>query len=495
MVTKKAPSPKRLSKALKQSSATQPLPNSKNRSVVPIKSTIEAIKGFPSKLVIFKIPASQFYWVRYYDGKPLKRSTKTESKAEAIRFAKAFYEELVVNKKLGISNTKHQTSFVLCANAVIKDDEFRAGRKELSESYVQSQKNIISKHTMAFFKQYEISEIEYAHLDKFKTYLVEKGLKNGSIKVHFSALSKIFQYAQRNNIIKSSPLMPKVKNEDNARGYFNLDEYKLLTRAVRKLVGSVSEIRQKVDDEKSIKLRNVLMTEEMKHLIPFMLYTFIRPTDLKNIQHRHIEVKEGEEGEYLFLSLPTSKRHNKPITSMPRASIAYKKLRNLEIAQLEDEKQSIANRYVFMSQHANRDYAYRQIARQFDVLMSVTGLKESVDGETRTLYSMRHTSLMYRLLYGGEINTTKLANNARTSTEMLERFYVPQLESSQFTKDLHAKKRKPKKESKKESKLIISEPVLPEVLDMADEIGKHLKKKGIKKGITFNADGESFVIK
>ena len=148
-----------------------------------------------------------------------------------------------------------------------------------------------------------------------------------------------------------------------------------------------------------------------------------------------------------------------------------------------------------MSQHANRDYAYRQIARQFDVLMSVTGLKESVDGETRTLYSMRHTSLMYRLLYGGEINTTKLANNARTSTEMLERFYVPQLESSQFTKDLHAKKRKPKKESKKESKLIISEPVLPEVLDMADEIGKHLKKKGIKKGITFNADGESFVIK
>jgi len=105
MATKKAPSPKRLSKALKQSSATQPLPNSKNRSVVPIKSTIEAIKGFPSKLVIFKIPASQFYWVRYYDGKPLKRSTKTASKAEAIRFAKAFYEELVVNKKLGISNT------------------------------------------------------------------------------------------------------------------------------------------------------------------------------------------------------------------------------------------------------------------------------------------------------------------------------------------------------------------------------------------------------
>jgi len=447
---------KRLRTAFTAPLATQPLPTAKNRSVVPIKSTIEAIKGFPSKLVIFKIPASPYFWVRYYDGKPLKRSTKTASKAEAIRFAKAFYEEIVVNKKLGISNTKHQTSFVICANAIIKDDEFRVGRKELSESYVQSQKNIISKHTMAFFKQYEIGEIEYAHLDKFKTYLVEKGLKNGSIKVHFSALSKIFQYAQRNNIIKSSPLMPKVKNEDNARGYFNLDEYRLLTRTLRKLVGSVGEIRQKIDGENSKKLRNVVMTEEMKYLIPFMLYTFIRPTDLKNIQHRHIEVKEGEEGEYLFLTLPSSKRHNKPITSMPRASIAYKKLRDLQIAQLEDKKKTIANDYVFMPQHANRDYAYRQIARQFDVLMSVTGLKESADGETRTLYSMRHTSLMYRLLYGGEINTTKLANNARTSTEMLERFYVPQLESSQFTKDLHAKKKARKK--KTESVMFIAPP-------------------------------------
>ena len=45
--------------------------------------------------------------------------------------------------------------------------------------------------------------------------------------------------------------MPKVKNEDNARGYFNLDEYKLLTRTVRKLVGSVSEIRQKIDKKSS----------------------------------------------------------------------------------------------------------------------------------------------------------------------------------------------------------------------------------------------------
>ena len=78
---------------------------------------------------------------------------------------------------------------------------------------------------------------------------------------------------------------------------------------------------------------------------------------------------------------------------------------------------------------------------------------------------------------------------------MLERFYVPQLESSQFTKDLHAKKRKPKKESKKESKLIISKPIHPDILEAGNEMAKNIKKAGLKKGITFGADGMSFVIK
>ncbi|MFW9610719.1 MAG: hypothetical protein ACMV0J_00805, partial [Fluviibacter sp.] len=62
---------------------------------MPIASTMEHIKGYPDKLVIFKVPASKFWWVRYYDGKPIKRSTKTEIRQEAIKFAKEFYETVL----------------------------------------------------------------------------------------------------------------------------------------------------------------------------------------------------------------------------------------------------------------------------------------------------------------------------------------------------------------------------------------------------------------
>ena len=75
------------------------------RSVTPIPSTIEHIKGFPKKLIIFKVASSSFWWTRcHYEGKPYKRSTKTESKRDAIKYAKDFYEQLITNKRVGVSS-------------------------------------------------------------------------------------------------------------------------------------------------------------------------------------------------------------------------------------------------------------------------------------------------------------------------------------------------------------------------------------------------------
>jgi hypothetical protein len=75
----------------------------------------------------------------------------------------------------------------------------------------------------------------------------------------------------------------------------------------------------------------------------------------------------------------------------------------------------------------NRDYALKQLQRQFEIVMQDTGLGLGSDGEERTLYSLRHTAIMYRLLFGDGINTLALARNARTSVEMIDRFYAKPL--------------------------------------------------------------------
>lgn len=427
----------------RRSSASTGTKSAKPRSVVPIPDTIETVRGYPDKLVIFRVPASPYWWMRYFDGRHIKRSAKTADKRDAIKAAKAFYEELLVNKKLGVSNNPRKSSFALCAEAVIGEDERKAHRGELNGHYVKSQTQIIRKHIMAFFGRSEVGAIGYAELDQFKTYLFDKKLAATSIKTHFVALKKVLDHAQRTGVIATTPLLPKVKKEDNARGFFSLPEYRLLRRTARALVGSVSEVKQRVEregEEADRKLRNIEITREVELLIPFMVYTFIRPTDLKNMKHRHIEVRKGNGSSYLWMPLPESKRHDKPMTSMPRAAIFYRLLRENRLAQLGDAKADISDEYVFEPGQQNRDYAYRKITRQFDVILDTAGLRVSADGDDRTLYSLRHTSLMYRLRYGGEINPLVLAKNARTSVEMLERFYLSKLETAQFTADLHAQK-------------------------------------------------------
>ncbi len=433
----------------------------KSRSVVPIPETIERIKGFPDKLILFKVPASPFWWVRYHDSRPIKRSTKTQSKQEAIRFAKQFYESVLVNNALGHSNNAKAKSFVLCADALIREDEEKRKRGELSDGYVRTQKNIINKHIKAFFKSYELSEINYALLDQFKTYLFEKDLASTSIKIHFVAIQKIFNYGQKHNIIKVAPLLPDIKREDNPRGYLTLPEYVRLRRTVRDLVGQTAKIKIKADKNTGKQekiLRNIVVTKEFQLMIGFMVYTFIRPTDLKQIKHKHIEVRKGEDGEYLWMPIPKSKNHDSPITSMPRAAYFYKRLKALAIQEKSktrnlSHQSSIDEDYVFLPQNSNRTYAYQQIYRQFELALQTAGMKKNSKGDTLTTYSLRHTSIMYRLIYGGEINTTKIAKNARTSTEIIERFYVAQLESSDVTKDLH-KRKSPR--AKRENKIYIS---------------------------------------
>jgi hypothetical protein len=49
-------------------------------------------------------------------------------------------------------------------------------------------------------------------------------------------------------------------------------------------------------------------------------------------------------------------------------------------------------------------------------------------GRLRTLYCLRHTSIMFRLLYGQGIDMLTLARNARTSVQMIERFYASALD-------------------------------------------------------------------
>jgi len=87
--------------------------------------------------------------------------------------------------------------------------------------------------------------------------------------------------------------------------------------------------------------------------------------------------------------------------------------------------------------------------RQFDAALEKADLKNAASGAPRTLYSLRHTAIMFRLTLGDQIDLLTLARNARTSVEMIERFYAKPLQAEMNVGKLQSMRAAPKTAAKR----------------------------------------------
>ena len=157
-----------------------------------------------------------------------------------------------------------------------------------------------------------------------------------------------------------------------------------------------------------------------------MVNSFIRPSDLKTLRHKHVEIVNNAHT-YLRLTLPATKSHDKPIVTLQpavRVYLALTKHHHLKDNAKPDD-------YLFLPQHKDRAYAARVLAYYFNCVMAETGLKHGAHGQPRSLYSLRHSSITFRLLYGHGIDVLTLARNARTSVDMINRHYASTLTAEQ----------------------------------------------------------------
>ena len=172
---------------------------------VPIPATIQSVPKYPSKLTIFRIPASPFYWARYYDsGRIFKRTTKTDQTQEAFKAAIAFYEELLVRKTGGLMIGK-TSRFEVCAKEMLKLQESRIKRGELSASLNVNEQSRLRVHMLPFFRAYDVGQIDYTVIETYLNTLTEKGLKVATLKLHESLLRKVLKHAHRKQIIPHLP--------------------------------------------------------------------------------------------------------------------------------------------------------------------------------------------------------------------------------------------------------------------------------------------------
>lgn len=404
---------------------------------LPVLSSLNGVRGYPDKLRIYRIRGSCFWQVRcFMNGKMHVRSTRTIEKRKALEAAKQFYEELIVrlnhpgeseHERLdaGRDNQRRiQHTFTAIADRALDAEKGRMLRGELSLQSFKALRNRFKKQIQPYFVDKDIAAINHDDLSAFTAMLVARGGSSITVMQYLQSIRMVFKYALINELVNKIPPFPKIKLSSQPRGGFTVSEYRQLLRAAKNLARMPTGVKLATHRDRAggIFTKTESVPKEMAWMIGFMVNGFMRPTDLKFVQHKHVEIIRGEHV-YLRLSLPETKRHKAQIVTLRPAVRIYEHLRKYSEAQgwgKEDD-------YLFLPHVADRDAASVVLSMHFNKILDATHLKIGELGQVRSLYSLRHTAIMFRLLYGKGIDLLTLARNARTSVQMIEQFYASNL--------------------------------------------------------------------
>lgn len=334
--------------------------------------------------------------------------------------------------------TKSNTLFRELVPHVLRTEENRVRRGELSAKSLSITRNRLAKWVSPYFDDMAIGEIGYVTLEAFIEGLTDAEIKGVAITQYLIIIRKVLNYALLTNLITSLPHFPKVKVPRASRGAFTITEYRLLLKTAWRLRDQPYMMRNRPKElhinETSV--MDVIMQRDMVRLIGFMVNSFIRPSDLKFVQHKHVEIVNGAHL-YLRLSLPETKKHDQPIVTMTAGVGIYNRL----FKDAKARGYGKPNDYLFLPELSKRrDHALRHLGFLFSWVLDKANLKYGPKGQTRTLYCLRHTAITYRLLYGEGVDLLTLAKNARTSVNMIERHYASTLNGEMNIGLLHSKR-------------------------------------------------------
>jgi hypothetical protein len=393
----------------------------------PLRTTFTRIEGQPSTLILYKIKASSYWQCRFFHGgKMIVKSTREKQLEDAKRFAVALYQTHTSSSgsNQGLDGQSgEQSYFKNIAAQMLSREAARRDRGELADLSYRADKTRLETEIIPFFGDLSIASITEQQIQSFYSKIESRRLSSTTLSLYLMTLRKVLKYARTSNLIQSVPIIPSVKIRKRSRGSFTPTEYVRLIRSARRLIGTPV-----LSTDESIPKRFWIIPKyrhypsDLADVIAFMVNSFIRPSDLRTLRHRHVEIVRGQHN-YLRLTLPETKAHDAPIVTLRPAVRLYEHL----VIRQKREGFGNADDFLFLPGEQNRKYVLGVFGWMFRNLLERLGLRDGPHGHPRTLYSLRHTAITLRLLYGTGIDMLTLARNARTSVEMIERHYASAL--------------------------------------------------------------------
>jgi hypothetical protein len=303
-------------------------------------------------------------------------------------------------------------SFERCALALLEEHRQRARAGERNPRFADDLRKQLNHRILSFFKSHPIKAIDYRVLSRFVDEMRVSKASPSTIQRHLVSVRKVLKHALKMSLIDTLPLFPLITTRDNPRPWFSDTEYRLFGNTAKDLAAQ------------EVAVKGELLTLEVYDFILFMVNTFLRPSDWYGLRRSNVRVQARSDGPaFLVISTVSSKTVNTPVISMPAAVQVYKRLLERQDAEhpLDD------NAFVFLPHIENRNRARDQMRRFFNYVAHKANLKTAYTGRARTIYSLRHTAIAFRLLKGRDVDLLFLARNCRTSVAMIDRFYCRHL--------------------------------------------------------------------
>ena len=411
------------------------------------------------KVHVYKRGRSSFWQCStYMHGRNHRKSTKHESLAMAMDYAREWYMAVYVDNMRMQQSTHSQA--LLDKTSSFQQTEppapslhrpAPAPRKKVAKSsghtfaeaaekfmneysvITQGERNKVwseghmsraKVHLVPYFGDMPVKDINAGLVQEYRIARNTNGYKGripsrSTLHHETVTLRLILKTAHRYGWIDTVPdISPpyKASGKVKHRAWFSPEEYKMLYEATRERAKNPSRERYRT------------AWENLHDYVLFMANTGLRPDESGRLEYRDVTiVTDQDSGERLLEIEVRGKRGVGYCKSMTGAILPFQRMQKRHNGQPTDK--------IFGK--TPRDLLNK--------VLDDLNLKTDRDGNVRTAYSLRHTYICLRLMEGADIY--QVAKNCRTSVEMIEQFYAAHLKNTLDASAINV--RKPKKKPKK----------------------------------------------
>lgn len=368
------------------------------------------------EVVLFKRVGSPLWQCRYklQDGSWLRVSTKKASIEAAVCIATDLYDQARYRQRLGLAHKAHLFAQIAAATLHELRTQMDAGiGKSVYKSYI----TCIEKYFLPYFSDRQLEELTHTDIAEFEAWRNRQmGLtpKASTLNNFASAWSRLHQTAIDRGWISSQVAVPRLSTrgeKSKPRPAFTKDE-------IAKLLSFMEawSTQGRLAAEREIR-------PLLRDYVEMLLYTGMRHgTEALGICWNHIEWHTHDDKRYLRIWVD-GKTGGRWLIAKHKAVEPLQRLhqRQPTLAHLsfDDLLQSGCRELLFKT---TSGYQPHRIDGTFRRLLRDAGLLKDSAGQTRTLYSLRHSYATFELLTSG-IDIHTLAKQMGNSAAIIERHY------------------------------------------------------------------------